>query len=135
MTLLALRPITVVNIILASILVIWGGFELFIRIMGKVSATTLEAEDFRSGMRKAQVIDLREKEEFRGGHILGARNMPYTVFKSMIPSIRKDQPIYLYDQKRTLSVRAAYKLKRAGFENIYILKGGFQNWDGKIKKG
>lgn len=135
MFLLQVNPITVVNIILALILLIWGSWSLFLRVMGKLSATTIEEEEFKAGMKKGQLIDLREKDEFRAGHILGARNMAYTTFKEVMPSLRKDQPIYLYDQRRSLSVRAAYKLKKAGYEHIYILKGGFQDWTGKVKKG
>lgn len=135
MFLLQVNPITVVNIILALILLIWGSWSLFLRVMGKLSATIIEEEEFKAGMKKGQLIDLREKDEFRAGHILGARNMAYTTFKEVMPSLRKDQPIYLYDQRRSLSVRAAYKLKKAGYEHIYILKGGFQDWTGKVKKG
>ncbi len=135
MFLLQVNPITVVNIILALILLIWGSWSLFLRVMGKLSATTIEEEEFKAGMKKGQLIDLREKDEFRAGHILGARNMAYTTFKEVMPSLRKDQPIYLYDQRRSLSVRAAYKLKKAGYDHIYILKGGFQDWTGKVKKG
>lgn len=135
MFLLQVNPITVVNIILALILLIWGSWSLFLRVMGKLSATTIEEEEFKAGMKKGQLIDLREKDEFRAGHILGARNMAYTTFKEAMPSLRKDQPIYLYDQRRSLSVRAAYKLKKAGYDHIYILKGGFQDWTGKVKKG
>lgn len=135
MFLLQVNPITVVNIILALILLIWGSWSLFLRVMGKLSATTIEEEEFKAGMKKGQLIDLREKDEFRAEHILGARNMAYTTFKEVMPSLRKDQPIYLYDQRRSLSVRAAYKLKKAGYDHIYILKGGFQDWTGKVKKG
>nr|WP_071131933.1 rhodanese-like domain-containing protein [Enterococcus timonensis] len=130
-----MRSITVVNIILIAVILVWGGYDLYLRLMGKMSATTIEEDEFKEGMRKAQVLDLREKDEFRGGHILGARNMPYTQFKTLMTSIRRDQPIYLYDTKKTLSIRAAFKLKKAGFENIYILKGGFRNWTGKVKQG
>jgi rhodanese-related sulfurtransferase len=85
-------------------------------------------------MRKAQVIDVREKAEFDAGHILGARNIPYTVLDNSISAIRKDQPVYLYDRSKALSVRAANKLRKKGYKNIYILKDGYDSWTGKTKQ-
>lgn len=121
------------NLFLASVLLLIGLNWLFYYIMGKRSAKVLTQEEFKEGMRKAQVIDVREKDDFNAGHILGARNIPFTVFTQSITGLRKDQPIYLYDQTKTLSVRAASKLKKNGFTDIYVLKGGYQDWTGKTK--
>lgn len=111
----------------------YGGYELYHFIMRRRSAKYLTAEEFRHDMRKAQVIDVRERSAFDRKHILGARNVPYAQFKQRMTEIRKDQPIYLYDDTVLLSGRAAAKLKRVGYTDIYILKGGLPAWDGKIK--
>lgn len=124
----------IINSILIAIIAGFGINELYLRIMAKRSATTLTEEQFKESMRKAQVIDVREKDTFDAGHILGARNMPYPTLKTMVASIRKDQPVYLYDQKKALSIRAANLLRKNGFKNIYILKGGYEGWTGKTKK-
>ncbi|BCA85525.1 sulfurtransferase [Enterococcus saigonensis] len=129
-----MSPIIIIDIVLIAILLGIGLNELYLRIMAKKSATTLEQEAFREGMRKAQVIDVREKDEFDAGHVLGARNIPYSVLKNSIGSIRKDQPVYIYDQKRAIAVRAANRLRKAGYTDIYLLKGGYQSWEGKVKK-
>lgn len=123
-----------VNIVLLCILLGILGNQLYLMIQTKRSATMLEEADFKEGMRKAQVIDVREKDAFSAGHILGARNIPYTILKQSMDSIRKDQPIYLYDQRKSISVRAANKLRKAGYKNMFILKGGYEDWTGKIKK-
>ncbi|MGM0123896.1 rhodanese family protein [Enterococcus sp. AZ194] len=123
-----------VNIVLIAIILVIAGYELYIRIMGKRSAKTLTEEEFREGMRKAQIIDVREKDMFDAGHVLGARNIPYSVLKQSYGSIRKDQPVYLYDQKKSMSIRAASKLRKQGYKEIYLLKGGYDGWTGKIKK-
>jgi rhodanese-related sulfurtransferase len=123
-----------INIVLIVILLAIGGNELYLRIMAKRSATTLDEEKFREGMRKAQVIDVREKDAFDASHILGARNIPYTVLKDSLASIRKDKPVYIYDQRKSISIRAANRLRKAGFTDLYILKGGFDGWSGKIKR-
>ncbi|OAU93678.1 sulfurtransferase, partial [Lacticaseibacillus rhamnosus] len=48
--------------------------------------------------------------------------------------MRKDLPVYLYDKTGVLSLRAARRLRKNGFEKISWLKGGYDNWSGKIKK-
>ncbi|MCG3084740.1 rhodanese-like domain-containing protein, partial [Anoxybacillus sp. LAT27] len=58
----------------------------------------LTEEEFRAGYRKAQLIDVREPDEFAAGHILGARNIPLTQLRMRMKELRKDQPIYLYCQ-------------------------------------
>lgn len=122
-----------INIFLITIILAIVFWEAYLRIMAKRSAKMLDEEEFREGMRKAQVIDVREKDVFDAGHILGARNIPYTVLKNSLGSIRKDQPVYIYDQRKSLSIRTANKLRKEGFKELYILKGGYDGWSGKIK--
>ncbi|MGH2239503.1 rhodanese-like domain-containing protein, partial [Enterococcus faecalis] len=46
----------------------------------------------------------------------------------------KDQPVYLYDQMKALSIRAANLLRKNDYTDIYILKGGYDGWTAKVKK-
>ncbi|PZL75554.1 rhodanese-like domain-containing protein [Enterococcus plantarum] len=124
----------IINGILVTILLAMGINELYLRIMAKRSAKTITEEEFKEGMRKAQIIDVREKDSFDAGHILGARSMPYTTIKTTLNSIRKDQPVYIYDQKKSLSIRTANQLRKNGYKDLYILKGGYEGWTGKTKK-
>lgn len=124
----------VINGILLVIVLAMVFNELYLKIMVKRSAKMLTEEEFKETMRKAQVIDVREKDTFDAGHTLGARSMPYSMLKTTIGSLRKDQPVYLYDQKKALSIRAANLLRKNGYTDIYILKGGYDGWTGKVKK-
>ena len=124
----------VINGILLVIVLAMVFNELYLKIMVKRSAKMLTEEEFKETMRKAQVIDVREKDTFDAGHILGARSKPYSMLKTTIGSLRKDQPVYLYDQKKALSIRAANLLRKNGYTDIYILKGGYDGWTGKVKK-
>ena len=124
----------VINGILLVIVLAMVFNELYLKIMVKRSAKMLTEEEFKETMRKAQVIDVREKDTFDAGHILGARSMPYSMLKTTIGSLRKDQPVYLYDQKKALSIGAANLLRKNGYTDIYILKGGYDGWTGKVKK-
>lgn len=96
---------------------------------------TLTEDQFREGYRKAQLIDVREPQEFKNGHILGSRNIPVTQMKQRLIEIRKDKPVYLYCQSGARSARAAQLLHKKGYEDIYQLKGGFKKWTGKVKQG
>ena len=103
----------------------------YIRV-GK-ALTTLTQEEFIQGYRKAQLIDVREPKDFDAGHILGARNIPFTQFSQRYKEIRPDKPVYLYDQNTSRTGRAALFLKKKGCTEIYQLRGGFKQWSGKIK--
>ncbi|MFD2681155.1 rhodanese-like domain-containing protein [Bacillus seohaeanensis] len=94
---------------------------------------TLNEEEFRAGYRKAQLIDVREANEFDNGHILGARNIPLSQLKMRKKEIRQDQPVYLYCQSGLRSGRAAQMLRRNGYRDLHQLQGGFKKWTGKIK--
>ncbi|NVY96924.1 rhodanese-like domain-containing protein [Lactobacillus sp. DCY120] len=114
--------------------VYYGGSWLYYYLRARQLGGALEEEEFESTMRKAQLIDLREKKYFDSGHILGARNLPYTQLKMLATELRPDLPVYLYEQGSSLSVRAALKLKKKGFTSVKWLKHGYSEWNGKTKK-
>ncbi|GAJ25263.1 rhodanese-like domain protein [Liquorilactobacillus sucicola DSM 21376 = JCM 15457] len=134
---MALQKISVlgiVNIVLLVILLAIIGNQLYLWLKGRKVAKIVENDEFKKGMHRAQLIDLREKDNFNAGHIMGARNIPFGQFRVMKDSIRKDMPVYLYDQGKSLSTRVAIKLHKDGYQDIYILKSGFERWDGRVKK-
>ncbi|PKR86049.1 rhodanese-like domain-containing protein [Heyndrickxia camelliae] len=94
---------------------------------------TLSEEQFKEGYRKAQLIDVREPNEFDNGHILGARNIPLSQIKMRMKEIRPDKPVYLYCQSGMRSARVAQMLYRKGYKDLYQLQGGFKKWTGRIK--
>jgi rhodanese-related sulfurtransferase len=122
---------TAVIIILVALL----GYSLANYISQKRIIKTLTQEEFIEGYRKAQLIDVREPNEYESGHILGARNIPLTQLKMRMKEIRPDKPVYLYCQGSTRSAKAAQILHRKGYRQLYQLKGGFKKWTGRIKVG
>ncbi|EHD0817277.1 rhodanese-like domain-containing protein [Staphylococcus pseudintermedius] len=121
---------TLIVLIVLALVIIWMVTNF---IINKRSVTELNQEEFQEGIRKAQVIDLREKADYDYGHIIGARNIPMTMFRQRYQGLRKDQPIYLVDANGIVSYRAARTLKKKGYTNLYMLKGGYKKWTGKIK--
>ena len=120
-----------ISIIIVIAIVI---YFIVMLILQKRAVTILTQDEFIEGYRKAQLIDLREREVYQTGHILGARNLPMSQLNMRIKELRKDKPIYLYCANGIRSGRAALTLKKKGYKDIYMLSGGFKNWSGKIKK-
>lgn len=123
----------IINAVLWIIIIVWAGYEIYSYFKRKNASVELTEEEFKKEMRKVQLIDVREKKDFDAGHILGARNIPFSTFKTRSVEIRKDQPIYLYDHNKALSLRAALRLRKEGHTDIYHLKGGYRDWTGKTK--
>ena len=120
-------------IIAIAIIVLIILYMLYNWILNKRSVTELDQNEFHNGIRKAQVIDVREKVDYDYGHINGSRNIPMTMFRQRFQGLRKDQPVYLCDANGIASYRAARILKKNGYTDIYMLKGGYKKWTGKIK--
>jgi rhodanese-related sulfurtransferase len=116
-------------IIIAAIII----YSVFTYFYQKRIVKTVTEEEFRAGYRKAQLIDVREPNEFDGGHILGARNIPMSQLKMRMKELRPDLPVYLYDQSGLRSARAAQFLYRKGYKDLTQLQGGFKKWSGKVK--
>lgn len=120
--------------ILVLLIVVFIAVLVFRYFRQRMYLKTLTEDQFREGYRKAQLIDVREPQEFKRGHILGARNIPVTQMKQRLVELRKDKPVYLYCQSGSRAARAAQLLHKKGYKDISVLKGGFKKWTGKIKK-
>lgn len=123
-----------VDIILILILLWIVGNQIVIFVRSRRAAKLVDNDFLKQNMHHAQIIDVREEDSFKAGHILGARNIPFSQFKIYMTGLRKDMPIYLYEQGKALSLRCAIMLKKEGYHDIYVLKGGYNKWDGKKKK-
>ncbi|MDM5235915.1 rhodanese-like domain-containing protein [Bacillus cereus] len=121
-------------IIILAAIAAFIGYTVWMYFYQKKLIKTLTEEEFRAGYRKAQLIDIREADEYNAGHILGARNIPLSQIRLRHKELRQDQPVYLYCQSGFRTGRAAQYLKKQGYKDFYQLKGGFKSWTGKIKK-
>ncbi|MEH7009843.1 rhodanese-like domain-containing protein [Neobacillus niacini] len=119
--------------VLLVIIVAVLAYSVFTYFYQKRIVKTVTEEEFRAGYRKAQLIDVREPNEFEAGHILGARNIPMSQIKMRMKELRPDLPVYLYDQSGMRSARAAQFLHRKGYKDLTQLQGGFKKWSGKVK--
>src|SRR5699024_10279587 len=102
---------------LLIVLIVFIAYYVFVFFRQRRFLNILTQEEFIEGYRKAQLIDVREKQEFDKGHIRGARNIPLTQMKQSINALRQDKPVYLYCQNTARSTRAANLLHKNKFEN------------------
>jgi rhodanese-related sulfurtransferase len=91
----------------------------------------INKKDFQDNMRKGQLIDVRKKDMFEKDKIKGARNFKKSQFSTKFTKLRKDQSIYIYCSNGKISFKAAKKLTKSGFRNIYVLENGFQDYNKK----
>ena len=125
-----LNFILFVMVALIGLYMVYLGYLWAIR---RYSAKMIKQEELEAIGRKGQWVDVREAAEFDARHILGARNIPISQFKARFSEIRKDQPVYLIDEAYAAASRAAFRLKRNGYTDIYVLKDGMTGWTGKIR--
>src|SRR5437899_4529260 len=90
------------------------------------------AEEARDLMQKsgAVIVDVRESDEWRQGHIPQAVGIPRGFLELRIEEKVPDHkaPVILQCASGTRSLLAARALRELGYENVYNLTGGFNAW-------
>jgi sulfur-carrier protein adenylyltransferase/sulfurtransferase len=76
------------------------------------------------------VIDVRDPDEYRDGHIEGSTNISRGFLEFRVGGVVPDQttPVVLYCQTGLRSVLAAKALKELGYQQVINLQGGYQKW-------
>ena len=76
------------------------------------------------------VIDVREPDEFAGGHIEGAHNIPAAKLKERVWEFEshKETPVIVTCQSGTRSLAAGKQLTTLGFTKVFEMKGGMFAW-------
>jgi rhodanese-related sulfurtransferase len=95
------------------------------------SVTTKELENLLI-QNTIVVIDVREPDEYRAGHIKEAKNVPLSKLETQLKKIPKDQDIYLICQSGMRSQNAYLRLKKAGYTKIKNVCGGMLAWRGAL---
>ena len=78
----------------------------------------------------AIIVDVRSSQEFAEGHIEGAINIPEYEIKNNVENILndKDKEIIVYCSSGVRSLKARKKLAKLGYNNVYNLYQGLENW-------
>jgi len=78
----------------------------------------------------ALVVDLRPAAEFEKGHIPGSKNVQMAQFdpENKALAAAKALPVVAVCKAGLTAVDAAKRLRKAGFEKVYVLEGGIGAW-------
>jgi rhodanese-related sulfurtransferase len=115
-----------------------GGFLLMvfvvlayeIRERGAAAFAITPNEAIRLANSGAMLVDLRSANQFKDGHIAGARNVPGDQVAADPKAIGKlaDKTVILYCDDGRAAAAAQRTLVRAGAKNLFSLRGGLAAW-------
>jgi rhodanese-related sulfurtransferase len=79
---------------------------------------------------EALVIDLSPIGDFEKGHIAGSKSVQMSQFdpESKLLAPAKSRPVVVVCRSGVTAAGAAKRLKKAGFEHVYLLDGGVAAW-------
>lgn len=102
-------------------------------------AKTVSAEEVKSLLGKAVILDVRRKASFQEGHLQGAKSITHAHNKD---AKSFDLSVFGSDKSATIvvhghgtdgwsAVDAVNTAVKAGFTNVLWLRGGFKEWSDK----
>ena len=96
------------------------------------SVTSMDVANFSQKTQEAGVItlDVRTRGEFSQGHIAGAINIDVEAdtFKNEVSKLDKTKSYAVYCQSGRRSAIAADEMKNLGFEHLFNLSDGINDW-------
>ncbi|NPV50263.1 MAG: rhodanese-like domain-containing protein [Candidatus Methanofastidiosum sp.] len=100
--------------------------------LSQFSPQMITANEFKKLLEKGEkltVFDLRDKKSFSEGSIKNSINVPYGLEIYDKAKVEGNKKIVLTCFAGKISVVAGDLLKREGFDNIYVLKGGMMEYN------
>jgi rhodanese-related sulfurtransferase len=110
------------------------------RTLFAAGVNNLNAQDAKARIDSEQppvILDVRQPDEFRAGHIAGAKLIPLNELRQRMGELPKEQEILCVCRSGSRSGAAAGQLGSAGF-NAVNLRGGMIGWQlagYPVKKG
>ena len=97
---------------------------------GAPSVSPNELLALRSETAAPLLLDVRTAQEFQGGHVPGAINVPHTELTARLGEIEaaRESGIVVYCESGRRAVAAADVLVGAGFEDVRHLEGDMSGW-------
>ena len=113
-TLLALIILVIVNIYNDI-------FKKYIEVNTNDAITLMDEDNLT-------ILDVREEKERKSGFIDRDINIPMSQVKSKLDELNSSKNILVYCKSGMRSGQIASLLCNNSFQNVYILKGGFNAW-------
>jgi len=97
--------------------------------IGQISAEEL-SEHILNHSGDLEIIDVRRPPEWQQGHIAGARLMPLDKLSSELQSsaLDRNHPLAVHCKSGYRAAIACSLMRKAGFETVFNLSGGFDAW-------
>jgi rhodanese-related sulfurtransferase len=99
----------------------------------KQQITEISPEEFdqlRERSDDVLIVDVREAEDYRNGHLPGAVSIPRGALEMNIDdhTTDEDRPVILYCGGGSRGALSALSLQQMGYKNVKSLVGGFRGW-------
>jgi rhodanese-related sulfurtransferase len=116
--------------ILVTAFAVVASYLIFTLVQGDKGSVDPVAATELINHQQAVVLDVRPSADYHKGHIINAISLPSSSFASQISSLNKhkDKPIIISCRSGAQSASACSQLRKAGFEQVYNLKGGILAW-------
>ena len=120
------HPLLAGGLVLMTLVV--AGYEM--RQRGVASSAVAPNEAIRLMNSGATLIDLRSPNQFKDGHIAGARNVPGDQLAADPKAVARlaDKTVVFYCDDGATTGAALRTLARAGIKNVLSLRGGLSAW-------
>lgn len=116
------------------IIALFSGAMLFWSVFGNRIRNIKEVDSIAAlqliNHKNAVVLDVREDDEYKSGHVLGARLIPLGKLKDRVGELEKfrDSPIVVVCRSGNRSATACVALGKQGYTQAYNLAGGVMAW-------
>lgn len=102
-------------------------------VLAKSGITEVSLADAVQAIQKADILlDVREADEYAGGHIPGAIHMSRGMLEFKLSSnsalSARDLSIILYCKTSGRAALAAKSLHEMGYQNVQSIAGGYDAW-------
>ena len=98
----------------------------------KTRIKEINPQELQQRLGRVQIIDVREPEEFKSGHLPGAINIPRGLLEFKVdghPAVSdRETAIVLQCQGGGRSALATVSLQELGYRDVVNLAGGFAAW-------
>ena len=95
---------------------------------GEIKQITVDEAKQAVDAKDVQFIDVRTVGEYAGGHAPKASNFPLDALEKDLSKLDKNKPVYVICQTGKRSQKGSEILQKAGFKEIYNIKGGTSAW-------
>ena len=120
----------ILSLALAGLTVAIVANEVATLLRGYKALKPAELTALMNTIEDAVVVDISPSADFEKGHIAGSRNVQASQFgpEHKLVAAARQKPVVVVCRSGMTAQGAAKKLKKAGFEQVYVLDGGIAAW-------